>query len=113
MQRNNPVEGRGAWGSARILLIEDDNRIRDIVASSLQSIGWDCTSVGSGEDALTAFARGPFDLVLLDLGLPGISGIDVLRQIRSRSDVPVLVMTAAGGLDDRVAGFDFVRMTTQ
>jgi len=107
MQRNNPLEGRGAWGSARILLIEDDQRIREIVTSSLQGIGWECTGVSSGEEALTSFARGPFDLVLLDLGLPGISGIEVLRQIRSRSDVPILVMTAAGGLDDRVAGFDF------
>lgn len=107
MQQTSAFGGRDAWGSARILLIEDDDRVRDAVAAALQSAGWECVGVGSGEEALAAFARGPFDLLVLDLGLPGISGIEVLRQLRARSDVPVLVMTAAGGLDDRVAGFDF------
>lgn len=103
-QPSAPVSG---WGSARILLIEDDTDIRGIVSNALQGLGWETFPVGSGEEALAVFARMPFDLVVLDLGLPGISGIDVLRQLRARSEVPVLVMSAAGGLDDRVAGFDF------
>ena len=96
----------GPWGQARILLVEDDRDVREAVASALSHLGWETEGVASGEDALAAFARASFDLVVLDLGLPGLPGIDVLRQLRVRSEVPVLVMTASGGLDDRVNGFD-------
>ena len=96
----------GQWGQARILLVEDDRDVREAVAIALRQLGWETEGVASGEDALTAFARASFDLVVLDLGLPGLPGIDVLRQLRVRSEVPVLVMTASGGLDDRVTGFD-------
>lgn len=95
-----------SWGQARILLIEDDPDVRGAVADALTILGWQTESVASGEDGLTAFGRSAFDLVILDLGLPGLSGSDVLRQLRARSEVPVLVMTAAGGIDDRVNGFD-------
>ena len=94
------------WGQARILLIEDDEDVRGAVARALGALGWETEATASGEDGLAAFARAAFDLVILDLGLPGLSGVEVLRQLRSRSEVPVLVMTASGGLDDRVAGFD-------
>ncbi|MCA9851866.1 MAG: response regulator transcription factor, partial [Dehalococcoidia bacterium] len=96
----------GQWGQARILLVEDDRDVREAVTIALRQLGWETEGVASGEDALTAFARASFDLVVLDLGLPGLPGIDVLRQLRVRSEVPVLVMTASGGLDDRVTGFD-------
>lgn len=95
-----------AWGEARILLIEDDRDIRDLVGAALSALGWDTVSVGTGEEALLAFGRAPFDLVVLDLGLPGIPGHEVLRQLRARSAVPVLVLTASSALDDRVTGFD-------
>ena len=95
-----------AWGQARILLIEDDPDVRGAVAEALSILGWQTESVASGEDGLTAFGRSAFDLVILDLGLPGLSGSEVLRQLRARSEVPVLVMTASGGIDDRVNGFD-------
>lgn len=95
-----------SWGQARILLVEDDPDVRGAVAEALTILGWQTESVASGEDALTAFGRSAFDLVILDLGLPGLSGSEVLRQLRMRSEVPVLVMTASGGLDDRVNGFD-------
>lgn len=107
MQETSPPGDRYATSHSRILLIEDDDRVRNMVAAALDRAGWLCTGVASGEAALSSFASEPFDLVVLDLGLPGMSGIEVLRQLRARSDVPVLVMTAAGGLDDRVAGFDF------
>ena len=96
----------GQWGQARILLVEDDRDVREAVTIALRQLGWETEGVASGEDALTAFARASFDLVVLDLGLPGLPGIDVLRQLRVRSEVPVLVMTASGGLDDRVTWFD-------
>lgn len=94
------------WGHARILLVEDDRDVREAVAEALEALGWETEGVASGEDALSAFGRSGFDLVVLDLGLPGLSGHEVLRQLRARSEVPVLVMTASGGLDDRVNGFD-------
>ena len=96
----------GRWGQARILLVEDDPDVRGAVADALTILGWDTETVASGEDGLIAFGRSAFDLVILDLGLPGVSGVEVLRQLRARSEVPVLVMTASGGLDDRVTGFD-------
>src|SRR5690606_12558000 len=83
-----------------------DRELREAVSAALVGLGWETESVGSGEEALAAFNRASFDLVMLDLGLPGIQGTDVLRRIRLRSSVPVLVMTAASGLDDRVTGFD-------
>lgn len=94
------------WGQAQILLVEDDAAVRDVVSSALQALGWETESVRSGEEALAAFGRSAFDLVLLDLGLPGLPGIEVLRQLRARSEVPVMVMTASSALDDRVTGFD-------
>ncbi|MEX1023114.1 MAG: response regulator transcription factor [Dehalococcoidia bacterium] len=107
MDRPTPTPERGAWGTARILLIEDDEGVRDAVSAALTNLGWETVAVESGEEALSVFARTSIDLVILDLGLPGIPGIEVLRQLRSRSDIPVLVMSAAGTVDDRVAGFDF------
>ncbi|MCK9486096.1 MAG: response regulator transcription factor [Dehalococcoidia bacterium] len=107
MNRNGSHEGVRAWGAASILLIEDDHDVREEVSVALGSLGWEVIPVTSGEEALDLYSRTPVDLVLLDLGLPGLPGMEVLRQLRARSDVPVLVMTAAGGLEDRVSGFDF------
>lgn len=104
MNGNNSYSS--SWGQARILLIEDDPDVRGAVAEALGNLGWQTESVASGEDGLTAFGRSAFDLVILDLGLPGLSGSEVLRQLRVRSEVPVLVMTASGSIDDRVNGFD-------
>ena len=97
---NGTHDQAGPWGQARILLIEDDEDVRGAVARALGALGWETEATASGEDGLAAFARAAFDLVILDLGLPGLSGVEVLRQLRSRSEVPVLVMTASG------AGFD-------
>ena len=94
------------WGQARILLIEDDPGVRETVALALHAVGWQVEGAASGEEGLVAFGRAGFDLVILDLGLPGLPGVDVLRQLRARSEVLVLVMTASGDLDDRVNGFD-------
>ena len=77
-----------------------------LVGAALGALGWQTESAGSGEEALLTFGRSSFDLVVLDLGLPGIPGTEVLRQLRARSEVPVLVLTASSGLDDRVTGFD-------
>jgi DNA-binding response OmpR family regulator len=106
MDRNDRDGSIVSWGKARILLVEDDRDVRDMVAAALGSLGWEAEGVATGEEALTTFGRASYDLVILDLGLPGVPGVDVLRQVRARSEVPILVMTAASGLDDRVTGFD-------
>jgi DNA-binding response OmpR family regulator len=106
MDRNDRDGSIVSWGKARILLVEDDRDVRDMVAAALGSLGWEAEGVATGEEALATFGRASYDLVILDLGLPGVPGIDVLRQVRARSEVPILVMTAASGLDDRMTGFD-------
>ena len=103
---NSSGQQGASWGSACILLIEDDGAVRDAVHSALEAVGWQVIDATSGEQALDLFDRSAVDLVVLDLGLPGVQGLEVLRQLRARSEVPVLVMTAAGGLADRVTGLE-------
>lgn len=91
---------------ARILLVDDEPLIRESVGRLLGVEGADVTPVDSGEAALSLLERSPFHLVILDLGLPGVSGFETLRRLRARSDVPVMIVTGAGSLQERVAGFD-------
>lgn len=91
----------------RILLAEDDQIIADALALALRKAGWAVDHVDNGMDADTAVLAQPYDLLILDLGLPRMSGIDVLRRLRARkSPLPVLVLTAQDGIDDRVRGLD-------
>jgi DNA-binding response OmpR family regulator len=92
---------------ARLLLVEDDEAIAAPLARALGRDGHDVESVGSGEAALERFARGGLDLVVLDVGLPGIDGIEVCRQIRrSAPEMPVLMLTARSEELDAVLGLD-------
>jgi two-component system response regulator TctD len=93
---------------SRILLVEDDAALaRGLVALLTQS-GYDIDAVTTGAAALSHHAVGAYAAIVLDLGLPDLSGFDVLRQVRSDSSrCPVLVLTARSGLDDRVRGLDF------
>jgi DNA-binding response OmpR family regulator len=91
---------------ARILIAEDEAPLRSLVRMSLEAIGHHVTAVGDGEEALKAFAAEPFDLVILDIMMPRIDGFDVCRQIRMHSDVPIIMLTALGGTDDMVKGFE-------
>ena len=93
-------------GGACILLVDDDPVVRDALPQALEVDGHQIVAVASGEDALAALAGRVFDLVLLDLTLPGMSGFETLRQIRARSDVPVIIVSATSSLAERVAGFD-------
>jgi DNA-binding response OmpR family regulator len=91
----------------RILLAEDDPVIADGLARTLRRAGYAVDHVSSGTDADAALLGQSFDLVILDLGLPKLSGIDVLKRLRCRrSAVPVLVLTAQDGVEDRVRGLD-------
>jgi two-component system OmpR family response regulator len=91
----------------RILLAEDDQIIADALSRSLRQTGYAVDCACSGLDADTALLTNNYDLVILDLGLPKLSGLDVLRRLRGRaSKVPVLILTALDGINDRVKGLD-------
>jgi two-component system, OmpR family, response regulator len=91
----------------RILLAEDDRIIAQGLIASLQKSGYAIDHVGNGADADTALVSQQYDLVILDLGLPRLPGIEVLKRLRSRKGtVPVLVLTAQDGIEDRVRGLD-------
>jgi two-component system OmpR family response regulator len=91
----------------RILLAEDDRIIADGLGRSLRQAGYAVDWVANGTDADNALTTGTYDLVILDLGLPRMPGLDVLRRLRSRkSTVPVLILTALDGTTDRVKGLD-------
>jgi DNA-binding response OmpR family regulator len=92
---------------ARILIAEDDENIRKLVSSYLGMSGFETESVADGNAALACMAGDvDFDLVVLDLMLPGIGGLEVCREIRREHSVPILMLTALGEEDDRVRGFE-------
>jgi DNA-binding response OmpR family regulator len=92
--------------SARILLVEDEPAIAEAVSYALVGEGYEVEAVGDGEKAL-ALGRGDgYDLILLDIVLPRVSGVEVCRRIRAESSVPILILTALGGELDRVLGLD-------
>jgi len=89
--------------SLRILLVEDDKMLSKILSQALQQSGYAVDPVKDGTSADAALTHDVYDLVLLDLGLPGLDGIEVLKRLRARKyHVPVLIMTARDSLDDRV-----------
>jgi two-component system OmpR family response regulator/two-component system response regulator TctD len=91
----------------RILLAEDDPVIADGLGRALKRGGYAVDHVASGADADTALASQPYDLLILDLGLPRLPGIEVLKRLRARkSAMPVLILTAQDGVEERVRGLD-------
>lgn len=91
----------------RLLLVEDDTMIGQAVLSLLRGDGYVVDWVQDGLQADTSLRGHQYDLVLLDLGLPGLDGLQVLRQLRARKDAtPVLVATARDAIRDRIAGLD-------
>ncbi|MFM2055201.1 MAG: hypothetical protein RL456_3238, partial [Pseudomonadota bacterium] len=91
----------------RILIAEDDQVLADGLLRSLRSAGYAVDHVGSGSEADAALAAHEFDLLILDLGLPKMHGLEVLKKLRSRgSAVPVLILTAADSIEQRVKGLD-------
>jgi len=88
----------------RVLVVDDDMTVRDVVRRYLELGGHQVQLAGDGESALRLFAENPPDLVVLDLMLPGIDGLEVCRRLRQRSAVPVVMLTALGEEEDRIAG---------
>ncbi|ADB75027.1 response regulator transcription factor [Geodermatophilus obscurus] len=94
-------------GVARsVLIIEDDDRIRRVVSITLRREGLEVTEAGSGEEGLARLAERPYDIVLLDLVLPGRSGLEVCREIRRVSTTPVIMVTARADSSDVIAGLE-------
>ena len=92
---------------SNILVVEDSERIASFIVKGLQSHGYQVTHTSNGEDALKLSAAAEFDLVILDIGLPGIDGFAVLEQLRgSGNEVPVIVLTARDSVDNTVASFE-------
>ena len=92
----------------RILLVEDDELLSDGISRALRQTGYAVDQVSTGGDADHALESTSFDLLILDLGLPTIDGLEVLRRVRTRNQqLPVIIVTARDRLGDRVAGLDF------
>ena len=90
----------------RVLLVDDDVRLFDLLATYLGQNDFHVTSATDGPRGLAALEAGTFDVVLLDLMMPGMDGIEVCRRIRQKSNVPVLMLTARGDETDRVVGLE-------
>src|SRR2546426_561342 len=92
-----------------ILIVDDEHDLRDLVDFNLRQAGYDTRQAASGAAALASCNRERPDIIILDLNLPDVSGIDVCRTLRAQPatrDIPVLMLTARGGEVDRVAGFE-------
>src|SRR5450759_427042 len=90
----------------RVLVVEDERSIREAVQAYLEREGYWVTAVADGAAALEAAARHAFDLVVLDLNLPKVSGEEVCRRLRDTSDVPIIMLTAKDAEEQRVRGFE-------
>lgn len=91
---------------ASILVVDDDPGIRTMVRDYLQSMGFDCQAVADGRAMNDALERAAFDLVVLDLNLPGKDGLALCRDLRAKSRLPVIMLTARGEAIDRIIGLE-------
>lgn len=92
--------------SERVLVVDDESGILRTLRINLKARGYDVEAVSCGRDALSTMAEDPPDLVILDLGLPDIDGVEVLRRIRAKSRTPVIVLSARHQSDDKVEALD-------
>jgi two-component system, OmpR family, KDP operon response regulator KdpE len=93
-------------GGARILVVDDEIEILRALQRSLTAYGYEVFTAGSGEEALEAITHHRPDLMLLDLGLPGISGLEVCKQVRSQSNLPIIVLSVKNAERDKVLALD-------
>ena len=91
---------------ARVLVVDDDETVREVVVSYLRAADHDVREAADGESALAAVREQPADLVVLDLMMPGMDGLEVCRRLRLSSAVPVIMLTALGSEQDRVVGLE-------
>ena len=89
-----------------VLVVDDEPTVREVVVGYLRRDGHDVMEAGDGTTAVELLERETFDLVVLDMMLPGVNGLDILRRIRSMGDMPVIMLTARAEESDRVAGLE-------
>ena len=92
--------------SARILLVDDEQSIQTLLSYPLRKEGYDVVQAADGPEALARFAEEPFDLVVLDLMLPKVDGLEVCRRLRGHSSVPIIMLTARSDEIDKVVGLE-------
>lgn len=92
--------------SERILIVEDEDKIARFIELELRHEGYEVTKRSDGRDGLEEALSGDYDLMLLDIMLPGLNGFEVLRRLRNRSSLPVILLTARDEVMDKVAGLD-------
>ncbi len=92
--------------SARILLVDDEASVQTLLSYPLRKDGYEVIAAHDGQEAMQRFAEARFDLVILDLMLPKLDGIEVCRRMRSRSQVPIIMLTAKGDEIDKVVGLE-------
>jgi DNA-binding response OmpR family regulator len=92
--------------SDRILVVEDEQSIRTIVEYALRDAGFSVTGAGRGDEALDLLEREPVDLVILDLMLPGVDGLEVCKRIRAERGTPIIILSARGEELDKVLGLE-------
>ncbi len=90
----------------RVLVVEDDRKIAELVATNLAPAGFDCQLVHDGDRALESLRAALPDLIVLDIMLPGINGLELTRRVRAQSRVPILMLTARSGEADKVLGLE-------
>ena len=94
-------------GNSQILMIDDDRELGEMITDFLATDHLDVSVRHTGEDGIEAFRAGSYDLLILDIMMPGISGLDVLKKVRQSSSVPVIMLTARGDDVDRIIGLEF------
>src|SRR4029453_4028615 len=92
--------------SKTVLVVDDEPKIVEVVGDYLRSAGFSVTTAADGQSAVASARARPPDLVVLDLGLPGLDGLDVARELRRASPVPIIMLTARGEESDRVLGLE-------
>jgi DNA-binding response OmpR family regulator len=92
--------------AATVLVVEDERKLRDLIRSYLERAGLTVLSTGSGAEAITMAAAAAPDLVVLDLGLPDVAGEAVARELRETSAIPIVMLTAKAGEEDRIRGLE-------
>jgi len=90
----------------KVLVVDDEPTVREVVAGYLRRDGHEVAEAADGTRALELLESDPPDLVVLDMMLPGVNGLDVLRRVRATSDIPVIMLTARAVESDRVAGLE-------
>ncbi len=92
--------------ASRVLLIDDDARLPELLSSYLEQNGVSLSHAADGPRGLAALEQGAFDAVLLDVMMPGMDGLEVVKRVRAKSNVPVIMLTARGDETDRVVGLE-------